>query len=404
MLSPESSHLRGLAQIGIASSMYLRGNADGAVAYLEDQLALTSLDTIPHAGLLQGLAFTQWLTGDLTGLQVTARRLLGICEKLALPDQRALAQCFLGAVHYAWNELEIAERYVTEAFSARFNMRSVWWCQAAGLLALIYDATGRPEEARVILDDAHTFILEGHATRLLPNIEAYQAEINRRHGQLAAAIAWARDVDLVPLIWPLAILEPHLVQVLVLLSEDTDASLDQATLRLAELRALCERIPNQRLLIRVEAVEALLLERKGQHEAALETLERVVLAVEPEGWVRLFVDLGDDMASLLAELSGPRVATHTIERILAAFTTGQIDAHRPDQSHLIDPLSDRELEILTQLVKRESNKEIALQLFIAPSTVKRHTLNIYRKLGVNDRREAVARATEFGLLNGKIAS
>ncbi|MCC2628708.1 MAG: hypothetical protein K0S14_2358, partial [Thermomicrobiales bacterium] len=142
---------------------------------------------------------------------------------------------------------------------------------------------------------------------------------------------------------------------------------------------------------------ALLLEEQGRHEAALQALERAVIAAEPEGWIRLFVDLGEPMALLLTELSRLQVTPYAVDRILAAFSARHL-AGSPDQSRLANPLTARELEVLDLLVERISNKEIASRLYIAPSTVKRHTLNIYRKLGVNSRREAVLAAHELGLL------
>jgi LuxR family maltose regulon positive regulatory protein len=378
--------------------MYLRGNAAGAVEYLDDQLARTSYYTVAHAGLLQALGFMHWLTGDLTNLAVAADHLLTVSEEQVLPDQKALAHWFLGTVSYARNELQAAERHLTEAVSARFNMRLLWWCQAAGILALTHDATARPEQARQTLEDVHAFLLERHAIRLLPNIGAFQAELDRRQGRMAEAVAWAKVVDLVPLIWPLAAVEPHLERVLVLISLDGEAELDEAAGILAELRDLCRRIPNRRLQLQIDAFAALLLEEQGQREAALQALERAVIAAEPEGWTRLFVDLGEPMASLLTELSRRRVAPHAAARILAAFPARHVAAGSPDQSRLIEPLSARELEILALLSQRDSNKEIAARLFIARGTVKRHTVNIYRKLGVNDRREAVLAAHKLGLL------
>jgi ATP/maltotriose-dependent transcriptional regulator MalT len=98
---------------------------------------------------------------------------------------------------------------------------------------------------------------------------------------------------------------------------------------------------------------------------------------------------------LLRQLTIRRGAAPAISGVLSAFPARH---HLPQHQDLIEPLTERELEILELLKGRDSNKEIADQLSIAPSTVKRHTLTIYRKLEVNDRREAVARAIQLGLL------
>jgi LuxR family transcriptional regulator, maltose regulon positive regulatory protein len=397
-LPRSASHLRGLAHMGIAAGYWQLGDSSKAKAYVAEQVATTSFHLPLYATLLQTQSFFHGLDGDLTNLEQTANRLLRVSEELELPDQAALAHYFLGTVHYARNNLAAAESHLTLAVAARFTMRLLWWCQAAGLLALTSQAFNQPAQAQAILKDAHALILERHAVRILPNWGAFQAELDRRQGHLAEASAWAAQVEPGPLVWSLVEIDPHLVQARVLLSQERTPGFVNAAAAIADVRSYCERIPNARLLMEVEALEALLNDQQGQHEVALQGLTRLVIAAEPQGRVRLFVDLGDPMFQLLRELAVRRVAPQAISPILNAFRAGYGDSVVPQQRSLIDPLSKRELEILALLAGRESNKEIATQLFISPATAKRHTINIYRKLDVNDRREAVSRAQELDLL------
>lgn len=398
VLPPEQSHLLGLAHTGMTTSAYLMGNIDEALAYLEIQLASTAPHNPAFAWLLQTQAFLFWLHGDLTRLHQAATRLRQVSEAMELADQEALAYFLLGAVHYCRNELDIARAYLQCAHGARFIMRLMWWGQAAGLLALTLQARGRGDEAQRILDDAQAFLLERHAMRLLPNIGAFQAELDRREGRVAPAIAWARQVTPGPLTWALAAVEPRLAQVRALLTADDALALDQAATILAELRAFCARLPNRRLHLEVDALAALLAEQGGDHETALRMLRQVVRDTAPDGWVRLFADLGDDMEHLIRQLPREAVSPLALERIQAAFPIQVLPSRISEQAGLIEPLSPRELQILALLGERDSNKEIAARLFISPGTVKRHTISIYRKLDVNDRRQAVARAAELGLL------
>ncbi|MFT4038280.1 MAG: LuxR C-terminal-related transcriptional regulator [Thermomicrobiales bacterium] len=404
VLPPEQSHLRGLAHTGMTTSAYLMGNLDEALAYLDTQLGRLSPQDPSFAWLLQTQSFLYWLHGDLDRLRQSATRLLHVGVDIELADQEALAHFLLGAVHYARNDLEAAERSLTKAVGARFIMRLMWWAQAAGLLALTQQALGRQAEAQAILDDAQAFLLERHAMRLLPNIGAFGAELDRRAGRFAAATAWAQQVTPGPLTWALAVIEPRLAQASALLAEGGAASLDQAATLLAELRAFCARLPNRRLCLEVDALSALLDAQQDRPEQALATLREVIAETGPDGWVRLFVDLGEDMEQLLRQLGRHGAPPRALERILAAFPVRHAPAGAPDQSGLIEPLSPRELEILALLGERDSNKEIAARLFISPGTVKRHTISIYRKLDVNDRREAVARATGLGLMPALRAS
>jgi LuxR family maltose regulon positive regulatory protein len=197
----------------------------------------------------------------------------------------------------------------------------------------------------------------------------------------------------------LGTIEPRLVQARVYVSQEDTGSLDRAMALLTEMRVYCANIPYRLLLMQVDALSALIADRQGQRAIALETVERLVLDAERDTWVRLFVLAGEPMQNLLRELAGRHVASHTVARILKAFPQQDATLADPDARGLVEQHSERELEILELLTARDSNKEIAAMLFIAPSTVKRHTLNIYRKLDVNNRRAAVSRATELGLIS-----
>ena len=114
------------------------------------------------------------------------------------------------------------------------------------------------------------------------------------------------------------------------------------------------------------------------------------------------------MGRLLLQFAGQNSPVpdmkHFVGRILDAFGTaaqseiGKADVTFDGNVSLIEPLTDREMDVLRLLAKRLTNKEIGLRLHISPLTVKRHTINIYQKLGVNDRREAVTKARALGLL------
>lgn len=401
LLPADASHLRGNAHTGIATSHYLDGSPERALAYLEFQLARNSPQSAAYAWLLQTDGFFRWLHGDWTNLSLTGFRLLRVSEELELPDQAALAHFFLGTVHLMRDELALAEEHLGKAFGARFVMRLMWWAQAAGLLALTYQALDRPEDARRVVEDAQVFVLERHAMRLLPSIGAARAEVHRRQGNIGAAVAWARQVDPGPLTWALAAVEPRIAQARALLALEDDSGLDRTAVLLAELSEFCSRLPNRRLQCEVDALTALLADRRGEHARALDMVQQLVREVGPGGWVRLFADLGEPMERLLRELVTRGAERQTIGRILAAYPQRAGTAPFLDQTFLPDPLTDRELEVLLRLGARNSNKEIAAELFIAPGTVKRHTLSIYRKLDVADRRAAVERAVALGLIGAR---
>ena len=132
--------------------------------------------------------------------------------------------------------------------------------------------------------------------------------------------------------------------------------------------------------------------------AALASLERALALAEPEGYVRVFVDEGPPMAALLKlAAKQPRRAGY-VRRLLARRRHGRSDSARDDQP-LIEPLSERELDVLRLLESDLDGPDIARELTVSLTTVRTHTRNIYAKLGVNSRRAAVRRAAELGLLS-----
>ena len=186
-----------------------------------------------------------------------------------------------------------------------------------------------------------------------------------------------------------------------------DASLTQAA-RVLDALAVEMRADNDAVQkIGVLAVRALLRQARGDMSTALRLAGEAVEAASPGGLVRTFVDLGSPMQGLLVELARRSTSPGPyLTRLIAAFPSmsGPIEQATPSRRgpqigpDLVESLTDRETEVLHLLDARYSNKEIATMLQISAETVKRHNSNIFQKLMVGTRREAVARSHELGLL------
>jgi LuxR family maltose regulon positive regulatory protein len=156
-------------------------------------------------------------------------------------------------------------------------------------------------------------------------------------------------------------------------------------------------------VIEILVLQALAHEAQDNIPLALVPLERALALAEPEGYVRIFVDEGPPMARLLYEAVARGVAADYARRLLAAFPVAEPEKPAPSKaqapkSELVEPLSERELEILKLIAEGLTNPEIAARLFLSLNTVKVHTRNIYGKLGVNNRTQAVIQARALGIL------
>jgi len=148
--------------------------------------------------------------------------------------------------------------------------------------------------------------------------------------------------------------------------------------------------------IEILVLQALALRAAGDAPAALIPLERALTLAEPEGYIRMFVNEGEPLEALLQAALKRAVAPTYVRALLAAFGPGEHP--RPTDQALIEPLSERELDVLRLLGTDLDGPDIARQLVVSLHTVRSHTKSIYAKLGVNNRRAAVSRATELDLL------
>jgi LuxR family maltose regulon positive regulatory protein len=179
--------------------------------------------------------------------------------------------------------------------------------------------------------------------------------------------------------------------------ERDDAALHQALALLDRLLVAAEDGGRGGSAIELLVLLALGQQSRADVPAALAALQRAVTRAQPEGYVRLFADEGPAMAALLKALAKRSVAPGYVRQLLASTTEGQ---HRPNPNALVEPLSDRELDVLRLLGTDLDGPDIARALSVSLNTMRTHTRNIYAKLGVTSRRAAVRQAHDLNLLPG----
>lgn len=265
-------------------------------------------------------------------------------------------------------------------------------------MALVRQAEADLDNATALLDQAERLYRRGFLPEVRP-VAAVRARIRIARGDLSPALDWARDNEL-STTDELSYLREfeHLTLVRLLLAQDRlgrdPRAIDGALGLLARLLEMAQAAGRAGSVHEILALQALAQQARGDRPQALATLERVLGATEPEGHVRLFLDEGEPMRALLRAADLRRVAPSRVPLLLAAPR----EAAASPQDALLDPLSERELEVLRLLNTPMSVPEIARELFVSPNTLRTHTRHIFTKLDVNNRRAAVHRAAELGLI------
>jgi LuxR family maltose regulon positive regulatory protein len=404
----EHEWVRGIGLTFHPVALHLVGRPDKAYEEMHKVLAEGGgrASAFKHRAYVSFMA-VEILGGNLSGAEQAALQLLDLSEARRLYDSLGWARYTLGFVHYQRNDLAQAKHHFEQLVEMRYLANAGAAAQGFYGLALTYQALGKPNQARETHQSVLAWAAETGDAGLLIEAESLGSRLALLQGQVPDVSRWASMLgDSVLLMLLLQI--PHLTLANVLLARGTPEALLEAKGLLAWLRKSAESTHTTWRVMEITAMQAVLKEAEGQPEEALALLEGVLAWAEPHGYIRLFVDLGPKMAGLLEGLRQQGVAPEYITQILVAFETTD-DRRRTTEpglsssvlrpsSTLVEPLTNRELEVLELMAKRLTNKEIAAQLVISSGTVKQHTHNIYQKLNVNGRRQAVAKATELGIL------
>ena len=304
--------------------------------------------------------------------------------------------CFgLGELCYEWNDLDAAERLLEqgiEVLRGPLTLAADSIAQGYTTLARLHEARKKNTSALAIMD----------AFAQLAFASAVRAQLELMGGNLAAAVHWTEASGLSALdelAYPRE--REYLTLARVRIGQ---GRLDPAGPFLSEALRLLERLredaeAKERMgsVLEILLLCVLAFAAQGNRTQALTSLERALLLAEQEGYIRLFVDEGEPLVALLRQAYARGIAPDYVVTLLSAFGEQTVAAPSHPGS-LVEPLTERELDVLRLLVTGLSNAEMARELIITVGTVKRHVNSIYGKLGVNSRTQAVTRAHTLHLL------
>jgi LuxR family maltose regulon positive regulatory protein len=312
----------------------------------------------------------------------------------------------LGELLREWNDLEAAARHLIEGIELVKQWGEIGAFDGYVALAHVRQAQGDVDGAREAIHRAQQLAIQFDASEVDDVFVAlHQARLWVAQGNLEAAIRWAegrqvdRDVDSEEESshhYPLVRALEHLTLARVYIAWGRP---EEALEMLESLLQTAEAAGWMGYVIEILALQALALQGQGDILPAVTALERALSLAEPEGYVRVFVDEGPSMAPLLYEAAARGIAPQYTSRLLAALPAAEpASKFQKLPVEMVEPLSERELEVLQLIAEGLSNQEVAQRLFITLGTVKWHTSNIYGKLGVKNRTQAVAQARALGIL------
>jgi LuxR family maltose regulon positive regulatory protein len=396
--------LRGFAEYLHAVGLTMLGRQDDAEAWLNAcRVRITPADRLRLGMVLRSSGRLHYDQCRIRKIGQTATELLALSDARHLPRTAAWGHLLAGLASYDWSELDEARDHFLAAIEDRARVGVFIALDGMLGLATTQQALGDAAGARATLLDMAPMVNEMGSTWSNRLLLACQARLALARGDLdeAGRLLWCVRSD-----------EPVSFRSFVEVPEITLARWHLAQGHLEEVAMIVARLHHAaaasrhlRGLIHASAVEALLLQARGDVDGAIATLVSVVDLARPNGLLQLLVDFGSPMQRLLGEMMRlTQPLDPYLTRVLAAYppTTGPIAAAVParaaSESGACDVLTWREQEILAMLEERLSDQEIATALVISARTVKKHATNIYRKLQVVGRREAVARACALGLL------
>lgn len=409
------------ANVHLSLARYLNGHMTRALEGLNHQITMSgSTDSLVLSRIIGSTSIIHLLSGDLPQAKIQGKRM-----RQSAASSGSLLNVSWGYYLEGLSELHCLDlREAQDNFVASIDNPYVTDAREAvdafAGLALAQEFLQMTADADTTIQRMINFAEQANDSTLIDVVHSCEARINLLRGNLAAAISWEKSCNSLPDLFGLFIwLESSpLTRARVLIAEGSTVSLKQADQLLQQICELCETYHLDNKLIEATVLLSRLRALQGQPDAALQTLQEAINLAMPGHWIRPFFELGQPMTELLEKLDLAGAPGEFVGRILsivnkarAKAPTGEIPvshgttpaANKPRAAqartdNMSDDLTNRELDILEMLLQRLQNKEIASKLFISTHTVNYHLKNIYQKLDVGSRRQAVKKAVEMGIL------
>ncbi|HSF83066.1 MAG TPA: LuxR C-terminal-related transcriptional regulator [Anaerolineales bacterium] len=398
---PDPYNLRGMALNNLAQAHMLVGNLPAAIATFREMVSMSQ--KAGHSPItisaMANLAALLHQGGKRREAVVLCQQALDECvDALGRPLPLAgYAHAAMGILFYEANDLVPARQHLLQAMEHGKQLGLATGVATSGGVALaqLQWAAGEGEAALKTLTGIRQLALQNNLGHVDFMIAAVEADILLKQGNIEVATRWAENTGLSPFDTPNPLREgDYFIYARLLLAQNR---LDEVDTLLANFENFAREGGRQRSLLTIYILQALVHQACGNVKSALAFLERALRMAAPEGYRRAFLDEGQALVDLLPKV---RHLSPTFVDQLLEDAQAELGIRIPSAiaQPLVEPLSDRELDVLELVAEGMTNSEIAHQLVISVGTTKSHVHSILSKLGVSNRTQAVAQARELGLL------
>jgi LuxR family maltose regulon positive regulatory protein len=388
-------------------------NGDGGKVYLELEKKVYGKHLNPtfKTILFGSLLYMKFHEGEL----YTAERLNHQLKDFSLSVQDIFSQTwsdyFFAYIAFQQNKPEIAYSYFKQSIRNVYFLNMIASMDNFAGLLLTLKTLNKHKEYQQVYAQLLAFTSEQNNPAFSTIAYSVRARLSLLENDIPSAVKHIKmaDMNFDSGNTQFFIESPRLTYCRVLLAQNRPDKITEAIEKLEEHLNLAIKTRNVYQLIRISIIQSIAFIRTNNQSKAKESLELAIEKAFSNNWIRPFVeDGGKEIQNLLKELADDKKLGKFVAILLYAISTNDrsnnknVISTKASLSNTLlayNPLTNRALDIINLLAKRLSNKEIANELYISSGTVKRHTINIYQKLGVNKRRDAVNTALELNLLS-----
>ena len=411
---PEDEYFfRQIAGWNLSAALFLSGDEQAGINVLQEvaRVSLASDNRMVAVMTLCRLGSIQLQNGNLHQAGKHYQQALAIAtEDRSKPNPVACEPYFgLGKIYWEWYQFETAEQMITDGLAVSKRWRELPSVEGRIILAHLQTSLGNPDAAKEMVEKAKEIVSRDKLTGMSQRFVAlHEAHLHLRQGDLPFASAWAEDQDLEKYLQMEKLPTSErvgenvirnyefLIYARILMAAQQYA---QALMLLDKLLPALSKLNHPIKIIEAQILMAIARDALGQSNQAIESLKTALNLAAPADFLRVFLDEGDPIIRLIEQIHKRGFFSPLTQKILTVLPNFQVESAQAESlAKLIEPLSEREIEILRLLVSELSAPEIAWNIHISISTLRTHIRNIYRKLDTHSRYETVSKAQELGII------